>query len=334
MNIIVTGAAGFIGMHVARILLERGDSVYGIDNLNEYYDVELKNARLKELSRYAGFTFIHADIAKSVQLKEIFTKIKPNAVINLAAQAGVRYSISNPTEYIQSNIVGFANILEECQRQQVQHLVYASSSSVYGANKKLPYAETDPVDHPISLYAATKKSNELMAHTYSNLYGLPTTGLRYFTVYGPWGRPDMAPWLFTSAITEGRTIRLFNKGNLRRDFTFVTDVAKATVKILDKVPTQEQPGECQTNSSAPYRIYNVGNNTPVEIGEFLGILEEALGKKALIALSPMQPGDVIATYADVEAIKRDIGYQPTTPLRSGLKKWVEWYKWYHNLEKR
>lgn len=314
MKILLTGCAGFIGMHVAGILLARGDEVIGIDNLNDYYDPSLKKARLDQLHPYSNFTFLNGDIADRALIEDLFARVRPEKVINLAAQAGVRYSIENPHAYIQSNLVGYANILEGCRHNGVRHLVYASSSSVYGGNTKMPFAVEDQVDHPVSLYAATKKSNELMAHTYSHLYGLQTTGLRYFTVYGPWGRPDMSPWLFTSAILEGRPIRVFNHGKMQRDFTYIDDIAEGTVRVLD-----------QTGSPL-YRLYNIGSHQPVELMDFIQTIERATGQVAEKEFLPMQPGDVPATYADVEGLKRDIGFHPRTPLETGLNAWVEWYK--------
>ncbi len=314
MKILLSGCAGFIGMHVAKILLERGDHVIGIDNLNDYYDPHLKLARLEQLKPYGNFKFIKGDIADRAVIEELFATEKPERVINLAAQAGVRYSIENPHAYIQSNLVGFANILEGCRHHGVQHLVYASSSSVYGANAKIPFAVGDQVDHPVSLYAATKKANELMAHTYSHLYGLPTTGLRYFTVYGPWGRPDMSPWLFTSAILEGRPIKVFNHGKMQRDFTFIDDIAEGTVRTLDRGLHEK------------YKVYNIGNHQPVELMTFIQTIENALGVEAQKEFLPMQPGDVIATYADVEDLKWDVGFEPKTPLAEGIARWVDWYQ--------
>ena len=316
MKVLLTGAAGFIGMHVAKILLERGDEVVGIDNLNDYYDPRLKLARLEQLKPYANFKFIKGDIADRATIEELFATEKPERVINLAAQAGVRYSIENPHAYIQSNLVGFANILEGCRHHGVQHLVYASSSSVYGGNTKMPFAVGDQVDNPVSLYAATKKANELMAHTYSHLYGLPTTGLRYFTVYGPWGRPDMSPWLFTSAILEGRLIKVFNHGKMQRDFTYIDDIAEGTVRTLDRSLEER------------YKVYNIGNHQPVELMTFIQTIEKALGQGAQKEFLPMQPGDVVATYADVEDLKRDVAFEPKTSLAEGIAQWAEWYLGY------
>jgi UDP-glucuronate 4-epimerase len=332
MTVLVTGAAGFIGMHVCRLLLQRGERVVGLDNLNDYYDPRLKQARLKQLQPFPKFEFVRGDVAEALDVQALFRKTAPDRVVHLAAQAGVRYSLKRPDSYVQSNLVGFANILEACRHAQVRHLVYASSSSVYGANTKMPFSVHDRVDHPISLYAATKKSNELMAHCYSHLFGLPTTGLRFFTVYGPWGRPDMAPWLFSSAILEGRPISIFNEGRMRRDFTYVDDIAEGTLSVLDHVATpyagfetdQPDPGTGQ----APYRIFNIGNHQPVELLTFVEILEKALGREAIKQFMPMQPGDVQATYADIDDLRREVGFEPTTPLPTGLARWAAWYRSY------
>jgi UDP-glucuronate 4-epimerase len=328
MKVLVTGAAGFIGMHVAQILLNRGNDVTGLDNLNDYYDPSLKLARLETLKTHPNFKFFKTDMSNSDDVFRLFAQEKPVRVVHLAAQAGVRYSLFKPEAYTQSNLVGFANIIEACRRHSVEHLVYASSSSVYGSNTKMPFSVKDNVDHPISLYAATKKANELMAHSYSHLYQLPTTGLRYFTVYGPWGRPDMSPWLFTSAILEGRTIDVFNFGKMRRDFTYVDDIAQGTVRTLDRIPTGK-PGSSEPDSShAPYRIYNIGNHTPIELLRFIEVIERATGKKANLRLLPMQPGDVTATYADITEFEADTGFRPTTELEVGVQKWVNWYRSY------
>ncbi|PIA74451.1 NAD-dependent epimerase [Ectopseudomonas toyotomiensis] len=330
MKVLVTGVAGFIGMHVAKRLLERGDEVFGIDSLNDYYDPSLKLKRLEQLSPYTNFRFFREDISDSAAIANIFSEVRPERVVNLAAQAGVRYSLQNPGAYIQSNLVGFANILEGCRRNEVEHLVYASSSSVYGANTKMPFSVLDNVDHPVSLYAATKKSNELMAHSYSHLYKLPTTGLRYFTVYGPWGRPDMAPWLFTSAILEGRSIDVFNHGKMLRDFTYIDDIVDGTVRVLDQIPLSNPQyladGVDPSVSHAPYRIYNIGNHMPVELMEFIKCLENALGIEAVKNYLPMQNGDVPATYADIDAISSAVGFEPRTNLSDGIWAWVKWYK--------
>lgn len=316
-------------MHVTQILLARGDVVIGIDNLNNYYEPRLKLARLERLKSYSNFKFVQGDIADRMAVDELFATEKPNRVINLAAQPGVRYSLQNPYVYIQTNLVGFGNLLEGCRHNDVEHFVYASSSSVYGANTHMPFSVHDNVDHPVSLYAASKKANELMAHTYSHLYGLPTTGLRYFTVYGPWGRPDMSPWLFTSAIIEGRPIDVFNMGKMQRDFTFVDDIAEGTVRVLDNIPIgnsafstdEPDPG----SSYAPYKVYNIGNHQPVELMTFIKTIENALGQEARKNFLPLQPGDVVATYADVEDLRRDVGFEPDTSLTEGIAKWVEWY---------
>jgi len=312
LKILVTGAAGFIGMHVARILLERGDEVVGIDNLNDYYIQQLKHDRLAQLRSFVNFNFFALDVEDTYALQQIFSREQFQRVIHLAAQAGVRYSLTNPTAYIQSNLVGFSNILESCRNHQIEHLVYASSSSVYGSNTHMPFSVHDNVDHPLSLYAATKKSNELMAHAYSHLYGIPTTGLRYFTVYGPWGRPDMSPWLFTSAILEGKPINIFNHGKMQRDFTYVDDIAEGTVKALDGIakPNPNYLTELPdpATSSAPYRIYNIGNHQPEDLMLFIETLEKKLGVTAVKNFMPMQTGDVLATYADVEDLERDVGY--------------------------
>jgi len=329
MKILLTGAAGFIGMHTTLKLLQRGDEVVGLDNLNEYYDPVLKQARLKQLQPWPKFNFIKADVSDTVGLIDIFAKEKPERVIHLAAQAGVRYSLINPQAYIQSNLVGFGSILEACRQHHVEHLVYASSSSVYGGNTKVPFSVSDPVDHPVSLYAATKKANELMAHSYSHLYGLPTTGLRYFTVYGPWGRPDMAPWLFTEAILQDKPINVFNHGQMQRDFTYVDDIAKGTVSVLDHIAQADAAFDPSTphagSSLAPYRVYNIGNSQPVQLLKFIETLETALGKKAQLKLMPMQAGDVVATYADISQLANDLNFQPLQPLERGIASWVEWF---------
>jgi UDP-glucuronate 4-epimerase len=321
MKILVTGAAGFIGMHVARQLLERGDEVFGIDNLNEYYDQRLKHARLEELTHFPNFRFDLVDVADKSRLGEVFASFRPEKVVHLAAQAGVRHSLKHPDSYVQSNLVGFVNILEVCRHCDVQHLVYASSSSVYGGNTKVPFSVTDNVDHPLSLYAATKKSNELLAYAYSSLFGIPMTGLRFFTVYGPWGRPDMSPWLFTSAILEGRTIDVFNHGNMLRDFTFIDDIVEGTVRVMDRYPEVAAPMD-----QPPYKVYNIGNQNPVLLLEFISTLENILGKPAEKRFLPMQPGDSLATSADVTELTRDVGYTPKTPLHVGLQRWADWYR--------
>jgi UDP-glucuronate 4-epimerase len=316
MKALVTGVAGFIGMHCAKRLLERGDEVVGIDNLSPYYSVELKKDRLAEL-KHEKFGFTELDIANADDLSNYFEKQRPELVLHLAAQAGVRYSHENPAAYIQANLVGFANLLECCRAHPPRHLVFASSSSVYGANPQLPWSETQNVDHPVSLYAATKKSNELMAHVYSHLYGLPATGLRYFTVYGPWGRPDMSPMLFAHAIMEGKPIEVFNRGDMQRDFTYVDDAVEATLRVLDK--------------PAKYAIYNVGNHQPVALLEYIAALERALGKKAKLEMKPMQPGDVKATYADTTALRAAVNFAPSTSLDAGLARFAAWFKSYHRF---
>lgn len=332
MKILLTGAAGFIGMHVAKILLERGDEVVGLDNLTDYYDPRLKQARLEQLTPYENFRFVHCDISNRESVDSVFAETKPKRVINLAAQPGVRYSIDNPSIYLKTNILGFGNILEACRNHEINHLVYASSSSVYGLNANIPFSVSDHVDHPVSLYAASKKANELMAHSYSHLYGLPTTGLRYFTVYGPWGRPDMSPWIFTSAINEGRAIDVYNFGKMKRDFTYIDDIAVGTVSALDKIAAPSELFNPMNPaigvSSAPYRIYNIGNNSPVELMDFIGIIEQKLEKKAIKNLLPIQSGDVISTYANIDSARSDLGYVPKTQLEDGLVKWVKWYKKY------
>lgn len=335
MKILVTGAAGFIGMHVARMLLARGDEVVGVDNLNAYYIQQLKQDRLEQLKGFDRFSFVEMDIADTDAVNRLFAAGGFQRVVNLAAQAGVRYSLVNPGAYVQSNLVGFANILEACRQHRIEHLVYASSSSVYGNNSKMPFSVHDNVDHPVSLYAASKKANELMAHSCSHLFGLPTTGLRFFTVYGPWGRPDMSPWLFTSAILEGRPIDVFNHGKMQRDFTFIDDIAEGVVRAVDHIAQpdpdfrHEQPDPA--TSPAPYRVYNIGNHQPVELMTFISTLENILGAEAKKNFLPMQPGDVLATYADIEDIARDVGFKPGTDLATGLTRWVAWFREYHHL---
>ncbi len=321
MKILLTGAAGFIGMHAAQALLARGDEVYGVDNLNDYYEVSLKEARLQQLAPLPGFHFEHLDIADRVALPEFVRKHSPQRVLHLAAQAGVRYSLKNPNVYIDSNLVGFGNILEACRNTNVEHLVYASSSSVYGANQKQPFSVEDNVDHPVSLYAATKRANELMAYVYAHLYRLPTTGLRFFTVYGPWGRPDMAIFSFTKAILEGCPIDVYNHGDMKRDFTYVDDIVEGVVRVLDKVPAGDPP--C--------KLYNIGNQQPVPLLDFIAALEKCLGKKAQRRLLPMQPGDVPATFADVEDLMRDVGFRPHTPIEEGIRRFTAWYREYYSV---
>jgi len=333
MKVMVTGTAGFIGNHLALKLLERGDEVIGIDNLNDYYDVNLKLARLDRIKDHANFTDVRADISDRETMEQLFKQHQPQRVVNLAAQAGVRYSIENPHAYIESNIVGYLNILEGCRHNNVEHLVYASSSSVYGANESMPFSVHDNVDHPLSLYAASKKSNELMAHTYSNLYNLPTTGLRFFTVYGPWGRPDMALFLFTKAIKEGKKIDVFNYGKHRRDFTYIDDIVEGIIRTLDNVaqPNADWSGKNPDpgTSKAPWRVYNIGNQSPVELMDYIETLEKYLGKTAEKVLLPLQPGDVPDTYADVEALVKDVGYKPNTTIEQGIEKFVAWYDNYY-----
>jgi UDP-glucuronate 4-epimerase len=333
--ILVTGAAGFIGYHVARRLLERGATVIGIDNLNSYYDVRLKKARLAQLKPFRTFRFQKLDLVNRKGMASLFAKHKFKRVVHLAAQAGVRYSLVNPHAYTDSNVVGFMNVLEGCRHAKVDHLVYASSSSVYGGNTRMPFSVRDNVDHPVSLYAATKKANELMAHTYAHLYGVPCTGLRFFTVYGPWGRPDMALFLFTKAILAGKPIDVYNHGNMKRDFTYVDDIVEGVVRTLDR-PAKPDPawsGEAPNSatSSAPYRLYNIGNHQPVELLRFIEILERALGKSAKKNFLPLQAGDVPATYADVQDLIDDIGFKPDTPLEEGIRRFVEWYRSYYNV---
>ena len=328
MKVLVTGAAGFIGHSVCLSLLARGDTVIGVDNLNDYYDVRLKQARLDNIQAHANsknFKFVKLDLAEQAATALLFETEKPDSVIHLAAQAGVRYSLENPHAYISSNIVAFTNVLEACRAIKPQHLVYASSSSVYGGNTKLPFSETDNVDHPVSLYAATKKANELMAHTYSHLYGLPTTGLRFFTVYGPWGRPDMAPFLFADAILNDKPIKVFNHGDMLRDFTYIDDIVEGVIRVLDK-PATPMP---QTNIHAPYRLFNIGNNQPEKLLDFIGFLENAIGKTAQKEFLPMQAGDVKATYADTRALEAWVGFKPSTPLKVGVEKFVDWYKHFY-----
>jgi UDP-glucuronate 4-epimerase len=330
---LVTGVAGFIGFHVSRTLLDRGDEVVGLDNVNSYYDVRLKERRLAQIEGRERFRFVRADLADRETLARLFADERFDVVIHLAAQAGVRYSLENPHAYIDSNLVGFTNILEGCRQQAVKHLVYASSSSVYGANTKMPFSVHHNVDHPVSLYAATKKANELMAHTYSHLFRLPTTGLRFFTVYGPWGRPDMALFKFTKAILEGQPIDVYNYGRMRRDFTYIDDIVEGVVRVSDRLP---QPNPAWSGdapdpgtSAAPYKIYNIGNNQPVELLHFIEVLERTLGRQAQKNMLPMQLGDVPATYADVDDLMRDVGFRPKTPIEEGIARFVAWYREYH-----
>lgn len=333
--ILVTGAAGFIGYHVARRLLEAGRPVVGIDNLNAYYDPTLKDARLAELAKLPGFTFVKLDLADRAGMGALFAEHRFPYVVHLAAQAGVRYSLIDPHAYIDSNLVGFTNILEGCRYNGCHHLLYASSSSVYGSNTHMPFSVHENVDHPLSLYGATKKANELMAHSYSHLFKLPTTGLRFFTVYGPWGRPDMAMWIFARAIMAGEPIKLFNHGKMQRDFTYVDDIVESIVRLTDRpaasnpdyVGDKPDPG----SSSAPWRVYNIGNNSPVELLDVVELLEQSIGKKAICELTPMQPGDVPATYADVDDLMHEVDFKPSTPIADGIARFIAWYKVYHRL---
>ncbi|WP_136516327.1 NAD-dependent epimerase [Geomonas edaphica] len=334
-KILVTGTAGFIGFNLAQRLLEQGQEVVGLDNVNDYYEVSLKEARLAQLEGKKGFRFIRMNLEDREGIARLFQEERFDSVVNLAAQAGVRYSIQNPYAYIDSNISGFINILEGCRHNKVGHLVYASSSSVYGANTTMPFSVHHNVDHPVSLYAATKKANELMAHTYSSLYGLPTTGLRFFTVYGPWGRPDMALFLFTKAILEGRPIDVFNNGKMQRDFTYIDDIVEGVSRVIDRVPdgnpawsgARPDPG----TSYAPYKIYNIGNNSPVELMHFINVLEKELGREAVKNLLPIQPGDVPATFADVEDLMHDVGFKPATSIEDGVGRFVKWYREYYRV---
>ncbi|MEC4819056.1 MAG: NAD-dependent epimerase [Scytonema sp. PMC 1069.18] len=328
-KILVTGAAGFVGFHLTQKLLVNGEDVIGLDNLNDYYDVNLKQARLNQLVNNKNFQFFQLDIANRVEIAELFGKYKPDIVVHLAAQAGVRYSLTHPETYVDTNLVGFANILEGCRHTGVNHLVYASSSSVYGANKKIPFSVSDQVDHPVSFYAATKKANELMAHTYSHLYSLPTTGLRFFTVYGPWGRPDMAYFLFTQSILNGKPIKVFNYGKMRRDFTYIDDIVEGVIRVIDKIP--QSLLSTSNIKSAPYKLYNIGNNQPVNLIDFIEILESHLGIKAQKELVPLQPGDIPETYADIEDLVKDTGFKPSIPLEIGLKHFVNWYRSYYKV---
>ena len=335
-RIMLTGAAGFIGYHLAQRLLERGDEVVGVDDLNPYYDVSLKEARLERLQTRHEFDFHRLNVADREGMAALFEEVRPPVVVHLAAQAGVRYSLENPHAYIDSNLVGFTNVLEGCRHTGVEHLVYASSSSVYGANTRMPFSVDDNVDHPVSLYGATKKANELMAHTYSHLYGLPTTGLRFFTVYGPWGRPDMAMFLFTKAILAGQPIDVYNEGRCRRDFTYVDDVVEGVLRVIDHPPSPTpdlDPQEAGGGSSAaPYRVYNIGNNQPVELLRLIEVLEENLGREARQRLLPLQPGDVPATYADVTDLEQEFGWRPDTPIEEGVRRFVDWYREYYAVE--
>ena len=333
MKVLVTGSAGFIGSALSLRLLERGDEVIGIDNLNDYYDIELKKARLARTQDHKAYTDVRIDLEDREGIAALFREHKPNRVINLAAQAGVRYSIENPLAYVDTNLLGFANILEGCRHNDVDHLVYASSSSVYGSNTNMPFSVHDNVDHPVSLYAASKKANELMAHTYSHLYRIPTTGLRFFTVYGPWGRPDMALFKFTHNILAGKPIDVFNYGNHRRDFTYIDDIVEGVIRVLDKIPepNPEWSGDTpdSATSTAPYRLYNIGNNEPVELMRYIEVLEACLDKEAEKNMLPLQAGDVPATYADVADLVRDVGYKPDTSIEQGIANFVDWYREYY-----
>jgi UDP-glucuronate 4-epimerase len=335
MKVLVTGTAGFIGFFTAKALLDRGDQVVGLDNLNDYYDPRLKHARLDRLAGRNGFHFIKADLADREAIEAVFREEKPDRVVHLGAQAGVRYSLENPHAYVASNVTGFLNILEGCRHHGCGHLVFASSSSVYGANAALPFSVHDGADHPLSLYGATKKSNEMMAHSYAHLYRLPVTGLRFFTVYGPWGRPDMAPFRFTAKILAGEPIEVFNNGQHARDFTYIDDIVEGVVRVLDRVP-EPRPGwdaakADPASSAAPYRLYNIGNHQAVELMDFIAAIEEATGRKAIKNFLPMQPGDVLATYADVDDLSCDVGFAPNTPIAEGMRRFVAWYRDYYGV---
>jgi len=334
-KVLVTGAAGFIGFHLSQQLLARGDKVIGLDNLNNYYDVTLKKDRLAQLQGKSGFSFYNLDLANREGMTQLFAEASFDLVAHMAAQAGVRYSLKNPYAYVDSNLVGFINVLEGCRHSKVKHLVFASSSSVYGANTKTPFSVHDNVDHPLSLYAATKKANELMAHTYSHLYRLPTTGLRFFTVYGPWGRPDMALFLFTKAILAGQPIDVFNAGKMQRDFTYIDDIVEGVIRVLDKIPepniTWSGDAPDPASSNAPYKIYNIGNNQPIELMRFIEVLEDCLGRKAEKNILPLQAGDVPVTYADVDDLVKDVGFKPSTPIEVGIERFIAWYRSYYNV---
>jgi len=334
-TVLLTGAAGFIGFHVAQRLLSGGRKVLGVDSLNDYYDPKLKQARLNILGNHRDFTFVKLDLADRAESKSLFEQQHPSVVIHLAAQAGVRHSLQHPHAYVDANLEGFTNVLEGCRRNGCKHLVFASSSSVYGANKKLPFSVQDNVDHPINLYAASKKANELMAHAYSHLYGIPATGLRFFTVYGPWGRPDMAMFIFARAILAGEPIKLFNHGRMRRDFTFVDDVSQAIVRLIDRPPQRCPEWDANhpdpSSSSAPWKIYNIGNNHPEDLMQVVELLEKEFGRTAIKEMLPMQPGDVEATYADVADLERDIGFRPATSIEDGIASFAKWYREYHSV---
>jgi len=334
-RILVTGAAGFIGFHLANRLLKEGWYVIGLDNVNDYYDVSLKDARLNILKKSENFKLYKISLEDRQEINELFENESPEYVVNLAAQAGVRYSLTNPHAYTSSNIEGFLNILERCRHHKVKHLLYASSSSVYGANKNMPFSVGQNVDHPVSLYAATKKANELMAHTYSHLYDLPTTGLRFFTVYGPWGRPDMALFLFTKAIMEGKTIDVFNHGKMKRDFTYIDDIIEGIVRLIDHIPMKNDTWDPYhpdpSYSNAPYKLFNIGNNNPVELSKFIEAIEKAIGKKAIKNLLPLQPGDVVETFANVTHLEKEVGFKPSTKIEDGIQSFVDWYKDYYKI---
>lgn len=336
IKVLITGASGFIGFHLAKLLLEKEYEVVGIDNMNDYYDVSLKKSRLEILEKYENYRFYKIDLKDKKSVDEIFEEYNFDYVINLAAQAGVRYSIKNPYSYIDSNIIGFINILEACRKNPVRHLIYASSSSVYGGNKMVPFSTEHNVDHPVSLYAATKKSNELMAHSYSHLYNIPTTGLRFFTVYGPWGRPDMAYFSFTDNIVNDRPINIFNHGDMERDFTYIDDIVEAIYKLINNIPKSnfnwDESKNKVSESFAPYKVYNIGNNTPIKLEKFISILEEKIGKKSIRNYMEMQDGDVKKTYADTSDLENDIGFRPNTSMEEGLKKFVDWYKEFYSVE--
>lgn len=331
MRVLVTGAAGFIGAALCERLLAGGSTVLGVDNLNDYYDVRLKEARLARLAGTPGFEFRRIDIVDRAAMHALFEAQRFDAVVNLAAQAGVRYSVSHPEKYIDANVVGFGNVLEGCRHGGVKHLVYASTSSVYGLNSKLPFSEHDNVDHPVSLYAATKKANELMAHTYAHLFGLPCTGLRFFTVYGPWGRPDMSPFLFVRAMLAGEPIKVFNHGNMRRDFTYIDDIVEGVARVLDHPPEAGGRPDSPAASSAPWRIYNIGNNEPVPLMRYIRMFEDCLGVQAKLELLPLQPGDVVETAADITLLDEAVGFRPATPVEEGVRRFVDWYRAYHRV---
>lgn len=335
MNILVTGAAGFIGAFTSKRFIEQGHTVVGVDNINDYYDVALKHGRLKWLNEMDGFQFIETGLADRASVERLFNEHRFDRVVHLAAQAGVRYSLKNPHAYVESNVVAFVNLLEACRHHSIEHLVYASSSSVYGLNNKMPYATSDQVDHPVSLYAATKKSNELMAHTYSHLYGVPTTGLRFFTVYGPWGRPDMAYFSFTKAILAGEPIKVFNHGKMQRDFTYIDDIVEGVTRVAQHIPSAVDGWNAtdgdKSRSSAPYKIYNIGNHNTVELGDFISTIENALGVEANKQYMDMEPGDVLATYANVDDLMSDVGFAPNTPLAKGIEQFVSWYRAFYNV---